>query len=891
MQRLTLTGLLATLLLAISCNTTRQTAATTPPPPPAEDTAIVETEMRNLDTMTVSPATNGVITEEEMAGTAAEEIPNTLPPRAIAFERVHDLLHTKLEVSFDWEEEQVIGKATLRLKPIFRPSNELTLDAKNLNFNAITMEDGTELEYTYDDAREHVTITLDKAYTRGQEYTVVFDYTATPAETGTAGGAITSDKGLFFINPRGEEGDKPRQIWTQGETENNSRWFPTIDKPNERTTQELYVTVDDQYETLSNGTLVSSEPAGDGKRTDYWKMDLPHAPYLFALVVGDFEIVEDEEWNGIPINYYMEPEFADHATSIFPYTREMLTFFSELTGVEYPWPKYSQVAVRDYVSGAMENTTAVIFGEFMNGTDRDLIDVDVNEKIVAHEMFHHWFGDLVTCESWSNLTLNEGFANYSEYLWMEKKHGKDAADYHQMEEWQGYFGSVQNSPPHELIWYDYDDKEQMFDAHSYNKGGAVLHMLRHYVGDEAFFASLQYYLNRHEYSAVEVDELRMAFEDTTGEDLSWFFDQWYLSAGHPQLRITSDYADGNVSLRVEQLQDTDNNVPAVFRIPVDVDVYTNGTAERHRILIDMRDQTFTLPAGLEPEVVVFDPQHQLLAETDFQKTPEELAAQYRYAPALLDRYVAVGQLAGMSSEPELKDEILTAALQDSFYAIRGVALQSLEEPSEAQLAIVREIARNDDRSQVRATALGLLTQIEDGELAPIATEALEAEAYSVVAAGLQALVAADPEGASEAAGALEEIDNQDISAALAGIYSESGDLSKLPYIESRLETSDNYQAIDLYTAYQTLLAKGQAAEQTAGVARLKEIALNQSQSPWRRLAATKAISDLRNTLSEGVEELGDTGDLNKLIMEMGTSLEAIKAAETNADLKNIYQQF
>ncbi len=891
MQNLTLTGLLATLLLAASCNTTRPAVTAAPPPPPAEDTAIVETEMRNLDTMTVSPATNGIITDEEMAGTVQEEVPTTLPPRATAFNRVHDLLHTKLEVSFDWDQEMVIGKATLRLKPIFRPSDELTLDAKNLNFSAITLEDGTPLEYEYGDDKQLVTVMLDKAYTRGQEYTIVLDYTAIPAESGTAGGAITSDKGLFFINPRGEEQGKPRQIWTQGETENNSRWFPTIDKPNERTTQELFVTVDDQYETLSNGTLVSSEPAGDGKRTDYWKMDLPHAPYLFALVVGDFEVVEDEDWNGIPVNYYMEEEYADYATSIFPYTPEMLTFFSELTGVAYPWPKYSQVAVRDYVSGAMENTTAVIFGEFMNGTDRDLIDVDVNEKIVAHEMFHHWFGDLVTTESWSNLTLNEGFANYSEYLWMEKKHGKDAADYHQLQEWQGYFGSVQSSPPHELIWYDYDNKEQMFDAHSYNKGGAVLHMLRNYVGDEAFFASLQNYLNRNEYSAVEIDELRIAFEDTTGEDLSWFFDQWYLKAGHPQLRITSDYADGSVSLRVEQLQDTDNNVPPVFRIPVDVDVYTNGTAERHSILIDMRDQTFELPTSTEPEVIVFDPQHQLLAEMDFQKTPEELAAQFRLAPGFLDRYVAVGQIAGMTGQEELQDEVLTAALQDTFYAIRGVALQSLEDPNEAQLVIIRDIARSDDRTQVRATALGLLTQLEDPQLAPIARKAMEAEAYSVVAAGLQALVATDAEAAAEAAEVLETVDNQDISGALVALYSESGDLSKLPFIEGRLEEFDNYNAIGAYTAYQSLLAQGQAAEQTAGVSRLKEIALNQSQSPWRRLAATKAISDLRNNLSEKVEEMGDAGDLNKLIMEMGTSLESIKAAETNADLKNIYQQF
>ena len=879
-------SLLASLLLALSCNTTKPVVA---PPPPAPDVTETETETRDLDTMTVTPEANGVIEEEDIVA-APDSIPTRRAPKALAFNRISDLLHTKLEVRFDWAEEMVIGKATLRLRPVFSPVRSVVLDAKGLDFKSITTTSGKELTYSYNDEEQKVTIELDQTYARGEDFTVVLDYTATPAEGGTAGGAITSDKGLFFINPRGEAGDKPRQIWTQGETENNSRWFPTIDKPNERCTQEVYVTVNDRYKTLSNGTLVTSTAVEDSMRTDYWKMDLPHAPYLFALVVGEFEVVEDEEWNGIPVNYYVEEKYAEHARAIYPYTREMLTFFSELTGVQYPWAKYSQVAVRDYVSGAMENTTAVIFGEFMHGTARDLIDVDLNEKIVAHEMFHHWFGDYVTCESWSNLTLNEGFANYSEYLWMEEKHGRDAADYHLLEEWQGYLGSLRNSPPHELIWYDYEDKEQMFDAHSYNKGGAVLHMLRNYVGDEAFFASLKNYLERNKLSAVEVDELRIAFEDTTGEDLSWFFDQWYLQAGHPQLSITTDYTDGSVAVTVAQTQGTDDNVPAVFRIPVDIDVYTNGTATRHRVVMEEREQTFTLPSAAAPDVVIFDPAHQLLAEYDYSKSPEELAAQFRYAPAFLDRYEAIGLLSNEDGNQELKEELFTQALRDTFYAVRGVALQSIEEPTAEQLVLIRQIARSDERSEVRATAINLLTQSGDEELGAIATEAMDAEPYAVVAAGLEALVATDPEAASRAAEKLEEIDNSSISGALAGLYSETGALEKLPYFEQQLGKTDGYEAVALYTAYQALLAKGETAQQTSGVAMLQEMALDQSQSPWRRLAATKAISDLRSDLSERLEELGNTDELNKLIMEMGTGLENIKAAETNADLRNIYEQ-
>lgn len=850
------------------------------------------TEVRELDTLTVTPEENGIgyDNESELPEEIFDLTPDTLPVYRPTSTRTHDLLHTKLELSFDWEREMVIGKATLTLEPLLYPSRSLTLDAKNFDFNSITLS-GQPLTYTYEGDKQTIDIDLGREYAKEEEYTIVLDYTAIPAASGGSA-AITSDKGLFFINPRGEETGKPRQIWTQGETENNSRWFPTIDKPNERCTQEIYVTVAEKYKTLSNGTLVSSEPADDGKRTDYWKMDQPHAPYLFALIVGEFDVVDDQPWNGIPVNYYMEDGWAEHAKAIYPYTREMLTFFSELTGVQYPWPKYSQVAVRDYVSGAMENTTAVIFGEFMHGTDRDLIDVDRNEKIVAHEMFHHWFGDLVTCESWSNLTLNEGFANYSEYLWMQQKHGQDAADYHLLQEWQGYLRSVSSGEPHELIWYDYADKEDMFDAHSYNKGGAVLHMLRHYLGDEAFFTSFTNYLQANEYSPVEVDELRIAFEETSGQDLNWFFDQWFLKAGHPQLTITKAYGDGVLSMTVAQTQSTENNVPAIFKIPVNIDIYTNGTARRERVWLTQREQTLSFDVATEPDVVIFDPEHQLLAEYDYQKSPSEIVAQYRYAPAFLDRYSALARLSVLGDEQaDLKEELFTNALTDDFYVIRGVALQSLEEPTEAQLEIIRRIAREDEHSQVRATAITILAERGDEATTGVAEAALDARAYTVVAAGLEALVATDLEAANQSASRLEAIDNDDISGALAALYSESGNLEKLGYFEDRLNQSDGYGAIDLYTAYQALLAKGSAAQQTTGVARLKDIALDQEESPWRRLAATKAISDLRTALAAKVEEMTDAADLNKLIMEMGTSLETIKAAETDADLKQIYQQF
>ncbi len=238
--------------------------------------------------------------------------------------------------------------------------------------------------------------------------------------------------------------------------------MPTFDQPNERSTQEFWITVEDKYKTLSNGLMISSNKNADGTRTDYWRMDQPHAPYLHMLAVGEFAKVDDK-WRNVPLSYYVEPKYEPYAKEIFAHTPEMLEFFSKTLGVDYPWPKYSQIIVRDYVSGAMENTTAVIFGEFVQKTDRELAD-DNNDLIVAHEMFHHWFGDYVTTEAWSNLTLNEGFANYSEYLWFEHHDGKAAAEEHRMTELQGYLGlgSRGRLPPADLV-----------RAHLADRGGHV----------------------------------------------------------------------------------------------------------------------------------------------------------------------------------------------------------------------------------------------------------------------------------------------------------------------------------------------------------------------------------------------------------------------------------
>ena len=426
-------------------------------------------------------------------------------------EKKFDLIHTKLKVNLNFENKELNGEAWVTLKPHFYSTNKLVLDAKAMLIHQVTLNN-QKLEFTNDDFQ--LDINLPKSYSKNEEFTIYINYTARPEKVkDKITNTISAEKGLYFINPKGIDKNKPTQVWTQGETEGSSCWFPTIDAPNQKTSQEIYITVPSKYKTLSNGLLISQTEKGNS-RTDYWKMDQKHAPYLFFLGVGEFEIVE-ETYKNIPVNYYVEKEYEKYAKDIFGNTPEMIQFFSDKLGVDFPWSKYSQIVVRDYVSGAMENTTAVVHGEQAYQKPGQLIDENIHENTIAHELFHHWFGNLVTSESWSNLALNESFANYSEYLWREHKYGKDDVEMYMFENKKQYLEN--GSEDKSLIRFNYTDKEEMFDLVSYNKGGAILHMLRNYLGDEAFFTGLKTYLTKYKYQSAEAHQLRLVFEEITGK--------------------------------------------------------------------------------------------------------------------------------------------------------------------------------------------------------------------------------------------------------------------------------------------------------------------------------------------------------------------------------------
>ncbi|MCP4520594.1 MAG: M1 family peptidase [Cytophagales bacterium] len=707
-------------------------------------------------------------------------------------EKTTDLIHTKLQVSFDWEKQYLYGVANLQLKPYFYQQNQVVLDAKGFDVSYVQLvkeEEVKNLNFTYDSLR--LTIELDTFYTKDEQYELEIKYVAKPNELTIDighGKGVVGRKGLYFINPLGKEKGKPKQIWTQGEPESASCWFPTIDAPNEKTTQELYITVDTTYQTISNGDLIFTRDNGNGTATHYWVQNKPHAPYLVMMTIGDFFKYEELLGN-LEINYYVEKKYKQEAKAIFGNTPEMIQFFSGKLKHDFPWDKYSQVAVRDFVSGAMENTSASVFLENIQTTEKERLDRNW-EFIIAHELFHQWFGDLVTCESWSHITLNEAFATYSEYLWTEHKYGENEADYVYESFWNEY---LRESKKYEepLIRYHYDHPRELFDSHSYSKGALVVRMLHLYVGDEAFWASLHYYLKEHSFSDVEVDELRLAFEDVTGKDLKWFFDQWFHRPGHPDIVVQQFYDDSTGVLEVNVLQLQEE----VYQLPCQLNVWVKGNLQEEEILITQKSQMFEFQVGKKPDLVVFDPKKQILGLVTHVKSEEELKFQFEHEKGYFQQKEVVNR---MASYPFVDTTFFKKALIHPFWKIREQSLRSLENKpvSLSMLPIIERMALKDSRSNVRKGALKMLLTQEDSlhTFLPTYQEAIYDSSYMVIGQALSIYL----DMADEVDGEVELYERDThfpVVSALANYYIKKKDLSKLDWFRQKFET-------DLKAVYQ-----------------------------------------------------------------------------------------
>lgn len=675
--------------------------------------------------------------------------------------KVTELKHTKLKVNFDYQKEQMNGEEWLTASPYFYPTNELTLDAKGMLIHEVALDiNGKRSPLKYDYKADVLKINLDKTYQKNQDYTVYIKYTSRPNEVKQQGSAAINDaKGLYFINAQGKDADKPTQIWTQGETESSSAWFPTIDKPNQKSTQEIYMTVPDKYVTLSNGIMKDSQKESNGLRTDHWVMDKRHSTYLFFMGVGEYAIVKDK-WKNIPVDYYIEKEYEPYAKQIYGNTPEMIEFFSKKMGYDYPWAKYAQISGRDYVSGAMENTTATLHGSDILQKPGQLIDENKWEDTIAHELFHHWFGDLVTAESWSNLTVNESFANYSEYLWNEYKYGKDQADYHQLEDVDRYIHNPSDFKKN-LVRFNYESREDVFDLVTYQKGGGILHMLRNYLGNDAFFAGMNDYLKTNEYQNAEAHQLRLSFEKVSGKDLNWFFNQWYFGSGNPKLNysFTFEPVKKQIAVTINQSQDQ------YFEFPLAIDVYDNGKPKRYNVWVNAEGKNiFNFDVSKTPDLININADGVLVADITETKTPEQYLMQFTNSKEFKSRYAALNGIKDQVGKNPAATKLLAAALKDPFFRVRIKALQLIDLSNAEQMKAlgsdVEKLASNDPKTLVQAAAITALAKTKDKKYLPIFEKGIGAVSNAVRGNSLSAISTVDP---SRIASLADKIDLQGAS--------------------------------------------------------------------------------------------------------------------------------
>ncbi len=777
-----------------------------------------------------------------------------------------DLLHTKLNITPDWERQWIYSTATLTVAPYFYAQNKIDLDAKGLSIESIKLVAGSAkndvtkpLRWDYDG--KLLTIRLDREYKKEEKITVEISYIAKPNEAIWTNSVLSNieEEGLFFINPEGKTKGKPTQIWTQGETSNNSMWFPTFEGSNFRGTQEVFITVADSFQTLSNGKLISSQENQDGTRTDYWKMEKPHAPYLTMVAVGEFAIIEDK-WKDIPLYYYTEKWHAPYAKDVFGKTPDMIEFYSDYLDYPYPWEKYAQIIVRDYTSGAMENTSASVFMEGLMVDKRSVEDHNW-EGIISHELFHQWFGNLITAESWANLAMNESFADYGEYLWLEYSKGKKDADKNIANEKASYFREAQRKRE-PIIRYFYTSENDMFDSHSYAKGSVILNMLRYHIGDEAFQIILQKYVKANAFKAVEVDNLRLIAEEVTGKDLKWFFKQWFMEAGHPELTIEENYQNKTLKINITQTQDL--RYSPIYRLPLEVDIWENGKSTRHKFTLDKAQQSFEFKTESKPELVVFDPSGYLLAQkNENPKTAQQWRLQTNYYENYIPKMAALYNLAASVKNDSTFNLLMKVAQNNDFAPYRTQAIRSLGEYNIKNLEniesknleknittfvnLLKEMAINDKDNLTRASAIDIISQY--GAFPKLWEQTLKDSSYFVMSNTIYSLINAYAEEALIKIEPLETIEERHIVYAIGEYYSLLGIEGKYDWFEKNLNRISGEETSYFLNHFTQYLINQPKSIQKKGIGYLVYQAQTNSNIQTRK-DAYKSLIILNNAFEE-----------------------------------------
>lgn len=661
--------------------------------------------------------------------------PFTQPPRSVR-SRVVDQQHVKLDLKFDFEKQQVRGQATHTLK-LFQPAREIQLDAAGMKIEKVAVrrtqnDPSTPAEAKFRHAANALTIELGQERPADTELEITIDYVITRPQ-----------HGAHFVEPDADEPSQPRMVWTQSEPEYARFWYPCFDYPGDRLTSEIAATVPSKYVTLSNGLVESKKENGDGTTTWHWRQAKSHVPYLLSIVAGDFEVLE-QTWDGIPVQSYVPRGRLADAPRSFEKTPAMVAYFSKQIGHRYPWPKYAQICVDEYGWGGMEHTSATTLN--LNTLHDERAHLDVNsDGLVSHELAHQWFGDLLTCKDWGELWLNESFATYFATLWTEHDLGWDEAAWEGLADANQYFGEdARYRRP--IVSYRYNDPEVMFDSHSYPKGGRVLHMLRHELGDEAFWRAIRRYVEVNQHRNVETADLRIAIEEATGRGMNWFFDQWLHKGGHPEFNVSWDYdsAAKQIQLTVKQTQKLDELTP-LFRSTVEIEIVSPGQTNLRRVTVAKAEETFHFDSPQRPTRVVFDPKNWVLKKLAFKKSKEELLDQLAHADQVVPRAQAVQGLAELTDEKDAVAALIAAVRNDAFWGVRQEAVKALAKASgdEVRAALLHTL-KSDAKAAVRREALVSLQKFPHDDTRAAVRQTIESDrSYYVVAEALRTLVKID----------------------------------------------------------------------------------------------------------------------------------------------------
>lgn len=645
-----------------------------------------------------------------------------------------DVLHYRVALDLHEDRKRMEGRVEIRL----RAEEELpalTLDAETYEVRSVRV-DGALADFTHAEGALEIRPTPPIAAGAEAVLDIAYGGSGIDVDATAYGMPASYDLGLDF---KEETGRNPQLVNTLSFPEGARHWYPSVDHPADRATFEVLATVREDWKVLSNGELVGiTEGTRAGTRTHHWRLAQPHPTYLSVLVAGPYEVLADRHGD-LPVNYWVYPRDVADADRSFHKTPAMLAFFEEeYGGVPYPWNKYDQITIPG-IGGGAESTTATVLGESTIHDERAEADFP-SHGLVAHEAAHHWWGDLVSYRDWGETWLSESFATWSEYRWHAEELGPDEAGENLRRKRESYFRQARTvlRPVVGNRWRRPNDN---FDAHTYPKGAALIHLLRHTVGQEEFRAGLRHFLTEHAFEPVDTEDFIAAFAEDPGVDIRWFVDLWLRRPGHPVLEIASDWQGGQVELHIRQVQSPRaslGEVPEAYRAPLSVRVVGETGSATHPFTLEGREQTLRFPAAERPRFVRFDADDVLLAELRIEKPAEEWLAQLREDDAAGRRRAAVAL--GAFADREIRNAVRDAALADPFWAVRQGAVEVLDPQTPAGFDTLSRAAAEDPKSTVRAAALARLGVTGN---APFLIERFRAEtSYAAQAAAVRALAGA-----------------------------------------------------------------------------------------------------------------------------------------------------